>query len=63
MGQLPVGAAGPTIDAALTVHDHGYLLMQQSDGAWTATFYDRFDQPLATCASLARPWLCTPVVR
>ena len=61
--RLPVGPGGPTIDAALTIHDHGYLLMQQSDGAWTATFYDRFDQPLATCASLARPWLCTPVVR
>jgi len=56
-------SAGPTISAALTLHDHGCLLTQQSDGAWTATFSDRADQPLATCASLARPWQCTPVMR
>ena len=38
-----------------TIHD---LLMERAATSWTATFYDRFDQPLATCASTARPSIC-----
>lgn len=59
---LPVSADGPIIAAATTVHDHGYLLIElAADGAWTGTFYDRFDQPLARCDSSARPVPCVRV--
>jgi len=60
---LPVASGGPTIAVALTAHDHGYLVMDRSVGGWTATFYDRFDQPLFNCAAAARPSICTAVVR
>jgi hypothetical protein len=56
---LPVGPGGPTIRAAATVHDHGYLLMELSDSGWTATFHDIYDQTLATCDSSARPSVCS----
>ena len=56
---VPVGPDGPTIGVALTVHDHGYLLIERSDTGWTATFYDIYDQPRATCDSSARPSICT----
>ena len=56
---VPVGDGGPTIAVATTLHDHGYLLMDLTDTGWTATFYDLYDQPLATCASTAGPALCT----
>jgi hypothetical protein len=56
---LPVAPGGPTIRAATTVHDHGFLLMELSDTGWTATFHDIDDQTLATCDSSARPELCT----
>src|SRR5262249_13579987 len=56
---VPVGPDGPTIGVAVTVHDHGYLLMERSDTGWTATFYDVYDQPRATCDSSARPSICT----
>ena len=56
-------AITPTIAAATTVHDHGYLLIDLADGGWTGTFYDRYDQPLARCASASRPSLCTAVTR
>jgi hypothetical protein len=55
---LSVAPGGPTIAAARTLHDHGYLVIERSAQAWAATFYDRFNQPLATCASTARPALC-----
>jgi hypothetical protein len=56
---VPVSPHGPTIDVAVTVHDHGYLLMENTGDAWTATFYDRFDRPLASCDASARPSLCS----
>lgn len=56
---VPVSPQGPTIGVAVTIHDHGYLLMEQRNGAWTATFLDRFDQPRATCDLSARPSACT----
>jgi len=58
---LTVPPNGPTIAAALTAHDHGYMLMERAATSWTATFYDRFDQPLATCTSTARPSICKTV--
>lgn len=58
---LPVAPGGPTIAAATTVHDHGYLLLDLGDGGWTGTFYDRYDQPRARCASTSRPGPCVPV--
>lgn len=60
---LSVGRGGPTIGAAVTVHDHGYLVIDRSDSGWSAAFYDRFDRLLATCDSSARPSVCTPVAR
>jgi 3',5'-cyclic AMP phosphodiesterase CpdA len=57
---VPVGPQGPTIGAAMTVHDHGYLLVERSKGGWTAVFYDRYDRALATCDSSARPSICAP---
>jgi hypothetical protein len=59
--QVPVGAGGPTIAAAVTVHDHGYLLLDRNTEGWSGTFYDRFDQPLVTCDSAARPSVCAPL--
>jgi hypothetical protein len=58
---MRVGPDGPTIAAATTVHDHGYLLLELNGGGWTGTFYDRFDTPLAQCASTMRPAPCTRV--
>jgi len=55
------GPNGPTIGVAVTVHDHGYLVIDQDAGAWTAKFYDRYDQPLAFCDSSSRPSICTAV--
>lgn len=55
---VPVSPTGPTIGVAVTVHDHGYLSMEQSNGSWTATFYDRYDQPLAVCDAAQRPSIC-----
>ena len=59
LADIPLADGGPTIAASVTVHDHGYLLMERAGSRWTATFYDRFDQPRATCASDARPSVCT----
>lgn len=61
VNDVPVGVDGPTIAAATTVHDHGYLVIELAGSEWTGTFYDRFDQPLANCASTARPAPCSPV--
>jgi hypothetical protein len=60
---LPVGPGGPTIATAITVHDHGYLLIERTDTGWTATFHSHRDKVFATCDSSARPALCTPFVR
>ncbi|MBX3027298.1 metallophosphoesterase [bacterium] len=57
---LRVGSDGPTIAAATTVHDHGYLYLELGDEGWTGTFHDRFDQPLARCASSGHPAPCAP---
>lgn len=54
---------GPTVTSGFTIHDHGYLVIDRSANAWTATFYDRYDRPLATCASDARPSLCRAVAQ
>lgn len=62
VANLPTSPGGPTIGVGVTIHDHGYLLIEPASGAWTATFYDRFDQPLATCASNARPSVCVPTL-
>lgn len=53
---IPTG--GPTIGAAVTVHDHGYLVIEPRGSTWTAALYDRYDQPLATCDAAARPAIC-----
>ncbi|MGH7790061.1 MAG: metallophosphoesterase, partial [Candidatus Binatia bacterium] len=60
LANLPFDLGGPTVAAALNLHDHGYLLIELRDTSWTATFYDRFDQPLATCDASRRPSVCTP---
>lgn len=56
--QVATGPGGPTIGVATTLHDHGYLLIELAGAAWTATFFDRDDQPLAVCDSTARPSAC-----
>jgi hypothetical protein len=56
---VSMGRNGPTVAIADTVHDHGYLLIERSDTGWSATFYDLYDQPRATCQSSMRPALCT----
>jgi hypothetical protein len=61
--QVPTTPDGPTIAVATTVHDHGYLLIELADTGWIATFYDLYDQPIATCASSAGPSLCSLVPR
>ena len=61
IADLPFDNGGPTIAVGVNVHDHGYLLMERTDRGWTATFFDRFDQPLATCDAAARPSVCTAV--
>lgn len=57
--QIPVSPSGPTIAAGVTVHDHGYFVIERGDEGWSGVFYDRFDQPLVTCDSTARPSVCT----
>lgn len=59
--QVSATPSGPTIAMATTVHDHGYLLIELAGAGWSATFYDLYDQPLATCASAAGPSLCSLV--
>jgi hypothetical protein len=56
---LAAGPDGPMIGSAVTLHDHGYLVIETSGATWTGIFYDRFDKPLATCASGNRPSVCT----
>jgi hypothetical protein len=57
---LSAGQDGPMIRSAVTLHDHGYLVIETAGGTWTGTFYDRFDKPLASCASGNRPSVCAP---
>lgn len=61
LANVATDADGPTIGVANIEHDHGYLLIEPNGPNWTATFYDRYDQPLIHCDSTARPSMCRPL--
>jgi hypothetical protein len=61
LANVATGPGGPTVGVANIEHDHGYLLIEPNGPNWTATFYDRYDQPLMHCDSTARPSMCRAV--